>query len=128
MTACILYAGYLPVVRKFDATALSSDDHSEGLQSAVEFHNKPLAHFDFSPNEDHRETNASVGSPAKLVHPIVSANSESADEVLLQLSVAFEIAVCVVLVMLFLERLQNLKRHKNSVLLWTRWKNFRFVW
>eukprot|EP00291_Cryptomonas_curvata_P031383 CAMPEP_0172208616 /NCGR_PEP_ID=MMETSP1050-20130122/34582_1 /TAXON_ID=233186 /ORGANISM="Cryptomonas curvata, Strain CCAP979/52" /LENGTH=303 /DNA_ID=CAMNT_0012888249 /DNA_START=159 /DNA_END=1067 /DNA_ORIENTATION=+ len=107
MCACLLYAGRLSVVDKVNTVALSNDDHSEGLQSAAEFHNKPLAHFDFFPNEDYRETNASVGSPTKIVHPIASANSETADEVLLQLSVAFEIAVCVVLVMLFLERLQN---------------------
>jgi hypothetical protein len=107
MSACLLYAGSSLIVDKVNSVALSNNDHSEGLQSAAEFHNKPLAHFDFFPHENHRETNKSIRNSLEPVHPIVTSQSESADEVLLQLSLAFEIAVCVVLLMLFLERLQN---------------------
>ena len=81
---------------------------NDGFQSTAEFHDRPLAHFDTFPREEHsaNESEATNAIPTVSVGTFTLPNrTDSADELLIQMALVVEITAVVILIMFFLDRL-----------------------
>ena len=78
-----------------------------GMQSAAEFHDRPLAHFDFGGGYSANKSDSAISQSS-------SDPSQSGNEFMVQLVLALEISAVVVLLMLFLDRLHLFNKDQKQ--------------